>query len=33
MIGIYIVTTNMTLEQHTTGRARCLRDAGAPKPR
>lgn len=30
MIGIYIVTTNMTIEQHTTGRKR-LREAGAPE--
>ena len=28
MIGIYIVTKNMTVEQHTEGRAR-LREAGA----
>jgi len=28
MIGIYIVTTNMTIEQHAKGRAR-LREAGA----
>ena len=30
MIGIYIVTKNMTAEQHTKGRAR-LREAGAPE--
>ncbi len=30
MIGIYIVTTNMTVEQHATGRER-LRQAGAPE--
>jgi len=30
MIGIYIVTTNMTIEQHAKGRAR-LREAGAPE--
>jgi hypothetical protein len=30
MIGIYIVTTNMTIAQHTTGRER-LRQAGAPE--
>ena len=30
MIGIYIVTKNMTVEQHTQGRAR-LREAGAPE--
>ena len=30
MIAIYIVTKNMTVEQHTKGRDR-LRDAGAPK--
>jgi len=30
MIAVYIVTKNMTLEQHTTGRDR-LRRAGAPE--
>jgi hypothetical protein len=30
VIGIYIVTKNMTEEQHTKGRAR-LREAGAPE--
>ena len=30
MIGIYIVTKNMTREQHTLGRAR-LRENGAPE--
>ena len=30
MIGIYIVTKNMTIEQHATGRAR-LQEAGAPE--
>jgi hypothetical protein len=30
MIGIYIVTKNMTREQHTKGRAR-LRENGAPE--
>src|ERR1700760_4022134 len=30
MIGIYIVTKNMTIEQHTKGRAR-LEEAGAPE--
>ena len=30
MIGIYIVTTNMTVEQHAKGRAR-LQEAGAPE--
>jgi hypothetical protein len=30
MIGIYIVTKNMTVEQHAEGRAR-LRAAGAPE--
>lgn len=30
MIAIYIVTTNMTRDQHTKGRAR-LREAGAPE--
>ena len=30
MIAIYIVTKNMTVEQHTEGRDR-LRDAGAPE--
>jgi hypothetical protein len=30
MIGIYIVTKNMTREQHTQGRAR-LREIGAPE--
>jgi hypothetical protein len=30
MIGIYIVTKNMTIEQHTKGRDR-LREAGAPE--
>ena len=30
MIGIYIVTNNMTIEQHTRGRER-LRAAGAPE--
>jgi hypothetical protein len=30
MIGVYIVTKNMTVEQHTEGRAR-LRAAGAPE--
>lgn len=30
MIGIYIVTKNMTVEQHTAGRER-LRAAGAPE--
>ncbi len=30
MIGIYIVTKNMTIEQHTDGRAR-LQKAGAPE--
>ena len=30
MIGIYIVTKNMTVEQHTKGRDR-LREAGAPE--
>jgi hypothetical protein len=30
MIGVYIVTKNMTVEQHTTGRDR-LREAGAPE--
>ena len=30
MIGVYIVTKNMTVEQHTTGRER-LRAAGAPE--
>jgi hypothetical protein len=30
MIGIYIVTKNMTAEQHTAGRER-LRAAGAPE--
>ncbi len=29
MIGIYIVTKNMTVEQHTKGRR--LREAGAPR--
>ena len=30
MIGIYIVTKNMTIEQHAKGRAR-LQEAGAPE--
>jgi len=30
MIGIYIVTKNMTVDQHTKGRQR-LREAGAPE--
>ena len=30
MIGIYIVTKNMTIDQHTKGRAR-LQEAGAPE--
>ena len=30
MIGVYIVTKNMTIDQHTNGRAR-LREAGAPE--
>ena len=30
MIGIYIVTKNMTVEQHTKGRER-LRETGAPE--
>jgi len=30
VIGIYIVTKNMTVEQHTKGRA-LLREAGAPE--
>ena len=30
MIAIYIVTKNMTIEQHTKGRAR-LQEAGAPE--
>ena len=30
MIGIYIVTKNMTVEQHAKGRAR-LQEAGAPE--
>ena len=30
MIGVYIVTKNMTVEQHTKGRER-LRAAGAPE--
>ena len=30
MIAVYIVTNNMTLEQHTKGRDR-LREAGAPE--
>jgi hypothetical protein len=30
VIGIYIVTKNMTVEQHATGRER-LREAGAPE--
>jgi hypothetical protein len=30
MIGIYIVTKNMTIEQHTKGRSR-LQEAGAPE--
>ena len=30
MIGIYIVTKNMTIEQHAKGRAR-LAEAGAPE--
>ena len=30
MIAIYIVTKNMTVEQHTEGRAR-LREAAAPE--
>jgi len=30
MIGIYIVTTNMTVEQHAKGRAR-LQEVGAPE--
>ena len=30
MIGIYIVTKNMTVEQHTKGRAKLL-EAGAPE--
>ena len=30
MIAIYIVTKNMTVDQHTKGRAR-LREAGAPE--
>ena len=32
MIAIYIVTKNMTREQHTKGRER-LREAGAPRRR
>jgi hypothetical protein len=30
MIGVYIVTKNMTVEQHTKGRER-LRETGAPE--
>ena len=30
MIGVYIVTKNMTIEQHTKGRER-LGEAGAPE--
>jgi D-mannonate dehydratase len=30
VIGVYIVTKNMTLDQHTKGRSR-LREAGAPE--
>jgi hypothetical protein len=30
MIGVYIVTKNMTVEQHTKGRAKLL-EAGAPE--
>lgn len=30
MIGVYIVTKNMTVEQHTKGRA-LLQEAGAPE--